>query len=157
MRVGLFASLIDKIQHAYGWTDDVILDLTLSRAVQMQEAINQREEIRHWEALKVTEWQVQSLAAMIANTVEDKKARESLFDTATSLSLTGDGKKKKTRKAQMPRTYRTVDGKEISAAEISNYTYDEIDHTEEDRIREENARRNNSGKNLSDMLSGFTR
>lgn len=138
------------------------MGLTLRRAVQIQEAIYQREDFRNWESLRITEWQTQSLAAMIANTVEDKKARETLYDVAHSLSLTGSGIDKQdkavpTRPTKKKKTYKLVDGTEIEAKDLKNYEYDEIDHSEEERTRKEATRKQNSGKNLTDVLGSFSK
>lgn len=115
--------------------------------MQINESIRQRREIEKWESLKLLEWQTQNLAAMIANTVEDGKARKQLVEHAQSLSLTKpvDGGKSKRKK----RVYRTVEGVEIDPVDLPNYTYEEIDHTEEERELIENARRKNAGRNLA--------
>lgn len=151
--------MVDKIQHAYGWTDSEILDITVRRAVQIQQAIIQREEIRSWQDLRVTEWGVQNIAGMIANTVEDKKARDTLNEVAQNLSLTGAGKSnspqatpKKTKKK-----FKLLDGTEISAKELKDYSYEEIDHSDQDKLREQKARQQNAGQSLLDKLGGFTK
>lgn len=159
MRVGLLTSLVDKVQHAYGWTDDYILDLRVSRMVQIQEAIFQREEIKHWEDLKVVEWQVRSLASMIANTIEDDKARKTMVEAAHGLTLTGDPTSKSTQssKRRGPKTYRLLTGEEIPASELKNYSYDEVDHAEENKKFTDKARQKNAGADLFSALGGLTR
>lgn len=158
MRVGYFASLIDKIQHAYGWDDETVLNLRLARAVQIKEAIDQRQEIDHWQSLKVIEWQTRSISAMVANTVENDKARKTLVDMASSLSLTGSADTKRGKSTKKGnRTYKTVDGKVITAKELKDYSYDEIDHSEEEAERLEATRRKNAGRNLTSVMSNFTR
>lgn len=158
MRVGLFSSLFDKIQSAYGWDDERVLDLTLRRAVQIRDSIEQREDFARWEALKVTEWQTKNIVAMIANTVEDSKARGQLTDYAKELSLTSSpaDTKSNQKPRRAKRTFRTVDGKEITAEELKNYSYDEIDHSDEDQTLISKARNKNLGKDLSGF-GGFTR
>ena len=123
--------------------------------MQINESIRQRREIEKWESLKLLEWQTQNLAAMIANTVEDGKARKQLVEHAQSLSLTKpvDGGKSKRKK----RVYRTVEGVEIDPVDLPNYSYDEIDHTEEERELIENARKKNAGRNLAGLAGSFTR
>lgn len=118
----------------------------------MKEAIQQREELQSWQALKVTEWQTQTLGVMIANTVETPKAREQLVDMARSASLTGGSADTKTGRNTRPlKTYRTLDGKEIPPEELKNYSWDEIDHSEEEKQLVEAARSRNKGKNLLGM------
>ena len=145
-------------QTEYGWSDEAVLDLTLRRAVQIKESIEQRRELLKWEQYKLLEWQTQILASMVANTVENDKARKTLVDYASSLSLTKPPDSKPDGgRSKRSRTYKTVDGKVISASELPNYTYDEIDHTEENRLLEENARKKNAGANLSSMGGMFTK
>ena len=144
-------------QTEYGWSDEVVLDLTLRRAVQIKESIEQRRELHKWEQYKLLEWQTQILASMMANTVEDNKARKTLVEYASSLSLTKSADKPDGGRSKRSRTYKTVDGKVISASELPNYTYDEIDHTEENRLLEENARRKNAGTNLAGLGGMFTK
>lgn len=151
MRVGFFASLVDKIQHAYGWDDETVFNLTLRRAVQMKEAIEQRLEFGAWEELRITEWQTQSLAAMIVNTAQvDQKARTELMGLVNELTLSGAPSQKKQTTTHQ-KTYRTVDGDIIPASELRNYRYDEIDHSEEEAANMEAARRQNAGKNLMSL------
>lgn len=145
-------------QTEYGWSDEVVLNLTLRRAVQIKESIEQRRELLKWEQYKLLEWQTQILATMTANTVEDNKARKQLVDYASSISLTKSANSKPDGgRSKRSHTYKTVSGKVISAAELSDYTYDEIDHTEEDQKLMENARKKNAGANLSSMGGMFTK
>lgn len=146
---------MDKIQGEYGWTDDQVLNLTVRRAVQINESISQRLELRKWEDLKITEWQTRQLATMIANTVEDNKARKELVSQAQDLSLTQSPNKK--RRFNRPKTYKTIDGKTIKASELKNYRYDEIDHSEEDAMLIEAARRKNAGINIKGVMGSMTR
>lgn len=124
----------------------------------MKEAIEQRMDFRSWEEKKLIEWQTRSLAAMLVNTAETtKEGRIELMKFVEGMSLTGTSSKGTSSspgKAAKKKTYRTVDGKEIPASEISNYTYDEIDHTEENERLRDAARRRNAGKNM--MSLGFT-
>lgn len=144
------------LQNSYGWTDDVILNLTLRRAVQMKEAIEQRTEFRSWEDRKLREWETQSLAMMIANSVENKKAREQLVQLAKDISLTKNADTNK-RQAPTRTTYKTVDGKEISPKELKEYSYEEIDHTAHVEKVTASARTKNAGMDLTQLMSGFTR
>lgn len=155
--MGFFPTLIDMYQTEYGWSDEVVLNLTLRRAVQIKESIEQRRELLKWEQYKLLEWQTQILATMVANTVEDNKARKTLVEYAGSISLTKASNSKSGGKGKSPRTYKTVDGKVISATELSEYTYDEIDHTEENQMLIEHARKKNAGTNLSSMGGMFTK
>lgn len=126
----------------------------------MKEAIEQRMDFRSWEEKKLIEWQTRSLSAMLVNTAETtKEGRIELMKFVEGMSLTGtpsEGTSSSPGKAakKKKKTYRTVDGKEIPASEISNYTYDEIDHTEENERLRDAARRRNAGKNM--MSLGFT-
>lgn len=117
----------------------------------MKEAIEQRLEFGAWEELRITEWQTQSIAAMIVNTAQvDQKARQELMGLVNELTLSGTpSQKKQTTKHQ--KTYRTVDGDIIPASELRNYRYDEIDHSEEEAAIMEAARRQNAGKNLMSL------
>ena len=157
MRVGYLATLFDKIQHAYGWTDDVILDLPLKRAIQIREAIDQREEFRRWEDHKVTEWLAISLSSIIANTPQEPKHREELNKVVSKLSLTGNKKADTTTGNGMKprRSYKTKDGKVITAAELKDYSYDEIDHSDEEQAAVERALAKNKGNDLAQMMSSF--
>lgn len=149
MRVGLFSTLIDKIQFAYGWDDERVLDLTLRRAIQIRESIEQREEFARWESAKIIEWQTKAIVGMVANTVESQKAREYLVDVASKLSLTKDPDDTKKNKKKRPTSYRTVDGKEVSLEELKNYSYHEIDHSETDQKILNEARTKNAGIDLA--------
>ena len=141
---------MDKIQHAYGWCDEEVFNLTLRRAVQMKESIEQREEIRAWEKLKIAEWQTQNLGLMIANTLETEEGRKVMSDMALSMSLTGA--KPKDKGLKTPKTYKLKTGEIIPASEINQYTYDEIDHTEEEAARMAAIRKKNAGKNFNSMF-----
>lgn len=125
----------------------------------MKEAIEQRMDFRSWEEKKLIEWQTRSLSAMLVNTAETtKEGRIELMKFVEGMSLTGTSSKGTSsspgKTAKKKKIYRTVDGKEIPASEISNYTYDEIDHTEENERLRDAARRRNAGKNM--MSLGFT-
>jgi hypothetical protein len=127
--------------------------------VQIKEAIAQREEFRSWEQMKITEWQTKNIVAMVANTIENDKARVKLVEYAQGLSLTsgaGNTSSTSTPKSKRPSSYRTRDGKEISAKELANYSYEEIDHTHKEQEAIARARARNKGKNLSGF-GGFTR
>ena len=125
----------------------------------MKEAIEQRMDFRSWEEKKLIEWQTRSLSAMLVNTAETtKEGRIELMKFVEGMSLTSTSSEGTSsspgKAAKKKKTYRTVDGKEIPASEISNYTYDEIDHTEENERLRDAARRRNAGKNM--MSLGFT-
>lgn len=161
MRVGFFATLMDRIQHAYGWDDDQVLNLTVRRAVQISESILQREEIDRWERNRVLEWQTRNLAvASVIGAMMDDKDKTKIIEQFQSLSLDGSGNdtsKNKNQKTKPKKTYKTKDGKEITASELKDYSYDEIDHSEEDRAREESARSRNAGASLSSLMGSFTK
>ena len=147
MRVGLFASLVDKIQFSYGWDDEQVLNLTLRRAVQIQEAITQREEFRTWETMKISEWQTKSLGTIMANIPESKEARKQLNKMVDSMSITGTNK----NKFDEPDTYKTLSGRVIDKEERKNYTYENIDHSEEEARRAAYVRKLNAGKNTQNF------
>lgn len=158
MRVGFFAALVDKIQHAYGWDDDTVLDLTLRRAVQIRESITQREEFDRWEHRRNLEWQTRHLAsATVLSSMMDSEAKEKLIKAFSEISFDGKSSdtSKKTKKVR--KNYRTVDGKELTASELKDYSYEEIDRSSFERATVEHARSKNSGAGLNDMLGSFTR
>lgn len=151
-------SLVDRIQFSYGWDDEAVLDLTLSRAVQINEAITQREEFKRWEDRRVLEWQTHQITTAVVNVAMiDKEGKEKLIGYYSTASLDGSKSDTSTKKNTPRKNYRTVDGRELTAAELKDYSYEEIDHSQHERAAVENARSKNAGAGLNDMLGSFTR
>lgn len=73
--VGGIATLIDLIQHEYGWLDEQVLALPLSRAVQIRDAIYLRNQVEMHARHREIEWEVKHLASVIVQTTlsEDSK------------------------------------------------------------------------------------
>lgn len=157
MRVGFFATLVDQIQRAYGWTDDIVLNLTVRRALQMHEAIKQREEIERWENYRLIEWQTKNIAIAAVQGVWDNDARKDLMESFNKLSLDGSSSDTSTKRKKKATVYRTKDGKEISKKDLSKYSYEEIDHTTEEKRRVAAARAKNAGTSLADLSGSFSR
>lgn len=67
--------MIDVIQHEYGWLDEQVLALPLSRAVQIRDAIFLRNQVEMHARHREIEWEVKHLATVIVQTTlsEDSK------------------------------------------------------------------------------------
>ena len=151
---------MDKIQHAYGWTDDVVLNLTLARAVQMKEAIEQREEIDRFHWRTMIDWHAKAINLINSNTVETEEGRKTLTNLTLGMSLVsgnkigGDTTVKKSSNSKPQSKYRLRDGTEITKAEVRNYSYEELDHTDSDEELKNKARKGNSGRNIAQIMNG---
>ena len=73
------------IQSAYHWTDEQVFDIRLGRLVQIVNVLNATDMIRKVEL----EWSAKLIAATVASTVEDDKARDSLLKSIESMNLRG--------------------------------------------------------------------
>lgn len=65
---------MDTIQKEYGWTDDVVLGLPLSRAVQARDAIYIRTQLEMHARHREIEWEVKHLASMMVQTTLSEKS-----------------------------------------------------------------------------------
>lgn len=81
---------MDLISSEYGWSDDQILDLTLTRMRQITTAIQQRHYLRHRQSRLVTSWQTRTLAQFIALTIPTEGGKNPVLDFAATLDLDGD-------------------------------------------------------------------
>lgn len=151
MRVGFFTTAMHKIQRAYGWSDEYVLDLPVRRAAQIKEAIEQEEDFDFWIENKKEDSRFLRIATMIANVAQDSKQREDLNGLARSLAnVTSDTNKKKAPGS----TYRTKDGKEVPTSELHNYSYDEIDHSLQYKETVQKAANLNAGKDVVGIFGG---
>jgi hypothetical protein len=73
--VGGYSRAFDQISAEYGWTDEMILDITVRRLRQILETIKERHRVRKLERDMVTEWQTKTLAGFIANTIPVPKGK----------------------------------------------------------------------------------
>lgn len=149
--------MVDTIQHAYGWTDEYVLNLPLSRVVQIKEAIEQREDFARYYSNRITEWHAYAINTILANSADSKEAREELMKIVSKISLTnpnsgGDTKKRQIKKS--PSTFKLKDGTVLPISEIENYSYAEVDRSEKDAELKAAARKANSGKNISGIMNG---
>lgn len=71
--VGAFARAFDLIQHHYGWTDDIVLDLSIKRTRQILAAIKQREWNEHTREEDMLEWQTKHIGTFLANLGRSQK------------------------------------------------------------------------------------
>lgn len=86
--VGGYSEAYDLISSEYGWTDDVIGDLTVSRALQIVSAINLRKDDERRRTSALTSWQTRVLSAYIAMGYMIGKDQENLpLDQAHSLAF----------------------------------------------------------------------
>lgn len=65
-----FARTFDLISSAYGWTDDQVLDLTMSRIRQTREVIWERQAETRSRDLSVREVELRTLASFMAQSEE---------------------------------------------------------------------------------------
>lgn len=141
---------MDMIQSEYGWDDEQVFNLTLRRAIQIKESIEQRQAFRYWKDAKTLEWQTKTLGYLIANTVDSVEGRKALINSVQEVSILGGSAKSKFKG---PKTYKLkATGEIIPANEIYKYRYEELDHTEEDELRREAVRAANRGKNIGGMF-----
>jgi len=81
------AAAFDLISSEYGWTDDQILDLTLSRLWLVQEMIlDRKREEQMWQATMLEQHAKATLGGMVALTW-DRKAARSLQKYAQKLQF----------------------------------------------------------------------
>ena len=155
---------MDKIQHAYGWTDEVVLDLTLRRVVQIKESIEQREEFNKYENSMIAEWQTTRLANIVAMGIQtDKEGLKVVNQALDDMHLIpripnrSGGVDTKTGEviSNRKRILKTKDGKEITRQELKNYTYEEIDHSEHEQQVKDKVRQQNKGIDITRALAGF--
>lgn len=78
---------MDQVQAEYGWDDDTVLDMRISRLTQIVAAIRYRHYAKFKNERRVTEWQTRMLSAFIAQTVQDDKGRAQLLKEANKISI----------------------------------------------------------------------
>jgi len=71
----------------YGWPDEQVLDLRISRLVQIVDVIGKDLHTEMLIRRDEISWQTQALASFVANTVEDKKGRAQLLQMVEKLDL----------------------------------------------------------------------
>jgi hypothetical protein len=64
------------IASEYSWTDDIIMDLTVRRTVQILKSIQERRKVAKLERDLAIEWQTKVLAGFIAGTVPVEKGKK---------------------------------------------------------------------------------
>lgn len=79
------------IEAEYHWTDEVVMDLTVRRVVQILASIRERHRVLRLERHAVTEWQTKVLAGFIANTVPIPKGKKNpLVAEVSKIKLVSD-------------------------------------------------------------------
>lgn len=129
------------------------MDIPIKRIRQIKESIDQRESFDSYEQNKVFEWMTKTVSMFVAQSgfdMDGERTKE-LSKAAAEISLFDKPKAPKKKK-----TYRTIDGKTISASELRNYRYDEIDHTQEDYENIQRALEKNRNKDISTIGGMFT-
>lgn len=129
------------------------MDIPIKRIRQIKESIDQRESFDSYEQNKVFEWMTKTVSMFVAQSgfdMDGERTKE-LSKAAAEISLFDKPKAPKKKK-----TYRTLDGKTISASELRNYRYDEIDHTQEDYENIQRALEKNRNKDISTIGGMFT-
>lgn len=64
--MGGYSIAFDLVSTEYGWTDDVILDLTVRRFRQIVAAIRRRQYLRRREEISLVSWQARQFTSYIA-------------------------------------------------------------------------------------------
>ena len=77
------------VQSEYGWSDAVVLDITVARFRTMIDAIKERKLTQYKQRAQITEWQTRLLAQFIAATTGGEG--KSLQKEAAKVSLHLDG------------------------------------------------------------------
>lgn len=78
--MGGFSTLIDTIQHEYGWSDEQVLNLPLPRLNQIRDAIFMRSQAVMFNRHREIEWIAKHVSTIIVSSAQaDQKGKESVL------------------------------------------------------------------------------
>ena len=87
--VGALARSFDLISAEYGWSDNALLDLSLSRIRQITIAIMQRHAAEHFRQRRLLNWQTQTLATYVAGAAMTDGESNPLLEEACKIDIDG--------------------------------------------------------------------